>query len=136
MVFQIGNRCFIVMDTQVYVLSDEEALRMREKQSDWLIKTFASLPAGMKTTIFTHTPLFIESVDESKAVEGKVSFLPQQFNVALTDTVTKVISRCQLTNECICWIYFLKMASILFSLAMFTLKVYRQMNTREFISIC
>ena len=74
MVFQIGNRCFIVMDTQVYVLSDEEALRMREKQSDWLIKTFASLPAGMKTTIFTHTPLFIESVDESKAVEGKKSF--------------------------------------------------------------
>ena len=124
------------MDTQVYVLSDEEALRMREKQSDWLIKTFASLPAGMKTTIFTHTPLFIESVDESKAVEGKVSFLPQQFNVALTDTVTKVISRYQLNNECICWIYFPKIASILFSLDMFTLKVYKQMNTREFISIC
>ena len=70
--FKIGNRCFIVMDTQVYVLADEEALRMREKQSDWLIKTFASLPTGMKTTIFTHTPLFIESVDESKAVEGKM----------------------------------------------------------------
>ena len=73
--FKIGNRCFLVMDTQVYVLSDEEALAMREKQNEWLIKTFDSLPTGMKTTIFTHTPLFIESVDESKAVEGEVSFL-------------------------------------------------------------
>ena len=73
--FKIGNRCFVVMDTQVYVLSDEEALAMREKQNEWLIKTFDSLPTGMKTTIFTHTPLFIESVDESKAVEGEVSFL-------------------------------------------------------------
>ena len=71
---QIGNRCFIVIDTQVYVLADEEALKMRAKQNDWLMSIFESLAADMKVTIFTHTPLFVESVDEIKAVEGKVSF--------------------------------------------------------------
>ena len=73
MTLKIGNRCFIVIDTQVYVLADEEALEMREKQNDWLLQTFNSLAAGTKITIFTHTPLFVEFVDETKAVEGKVS---------------------------------------------------------------
>ena len=112
------------MDTQVYVLSDEEALTMREKQNEWLIKTFDSLPNGMKTTIFTHTPLFIESVDESKAVEGEVSFLVKWYTLASHDTDIKVIYRYQLINECICWTYFLKMASIPYFLGMSTLKVY------------
>ena len=70
---KIGNRCFIVIDTQVYVLSDEEALKMREQQNDWLLETFDSLAPDVKVTIFTHTPLFVESVDETKAVEGKYS---------------------------------------------------------------
>ena len=63
-----------MIDTQVYVLADEEALKMRAKQNDWLMSIFESLAADMKVTIFTHTPLFVESVDEIKAVEGKVSF--------------------------------------------------------------
>ena len=71
---QIGDRCFVVIDTQVYVLSDEEALKIRQKQNDWLMSIFGSLAADMKVTIFTHTPLFVESVDEIKPVEGKVSF--------------------------------------------------------------
>ena len=64
----------MVIDTQVYVLADAEALKMRQKQNDWLMSIFDSLTADMKVTIFTHTPLFVESVDEIKAVEGMVSF--------------------------------------------------------------
>ena len=46
---------------------------MREQQNDWLLETFDSLAPDVKVTIFTHTPLFVESVDETKAVEGKYS---------------------------------------------------------------
>jgi len=65
--FQIGNRYFITIDTQVYKLglrNDKEAEKFRMRQNYWLHELFRSLPKSAPKTVFMHTPLFIETPDE------------------------------------------------------------------------
>ena len=37
-VIKVGQRYFIVIDSQVYKLEDSEALNLRQQQNDWLEK--------------------------------------------------------------------------------------------------
>ena len=53
---------FIVMDTQVYKLNDTEALEVRARQNEWLENILES--TSLRKTVFTHTPLWLETADE------------------------------------------------------------------------
>ena len=60
---KVGNRVFIVMDAQVYKLNDPEALEVRERQNIWLEDILAS--TSHPKTVFVHTPLWLETPDET-----------------------------------------------------------------------
>ena len=60
---KVGNRVFIVMDAQVYKLNDSEALEVRERQNIWLEDILAS--TSHSKTVFVHTPLWLETPDET-----------------------------------------------------------------------
>ena len=55
------------MDAQVYKLNDSEALEVREKQNAWLEDILAS--TAYPKTVFVHTPLWLETPDETFAGE-------------------------------------------------------------------
>ena len=60
---KVGNRVFIVMDAQVYKLNDSEALEVSERQNIWLEDILAS--TSHPKTVFVHTPLWLETPDET-----------------------------------------------------------------------
>ena len=53
---------FIVIDTQVYKVNDTEALEVRARQNAWLESILES--SALPKTVFTHTPLWLETADE------------------------------------------------------------------------
>ena len=74
--FEFGGRYWFNIDTQCYKLDTEDALKQRAKQDDWLKSTLAALPKSPKT-MFQHTPLFLENVDEVKASDKLKSLFPE-----------------------------------------------------------
>ena len=61
---------FIVIDTQVYKINDTEALEVRARQNAWLESILES--NALPKTVFTHTPLWLETADEIfPGVEGE-----------------------------------------------------------------
>ena len=75
--FQVGNRHFITLETQVYKLTNNKAVEQRERQNDWLEYIFRTLPRDAKKTVFMHTALFIEDVKEIHAAD-KGKSLPKK----------------------------------------------------------
>lgn len=75
--FQVGNRYFITLEAQVYKLTNNKAVEQRERQNDWLEYIFRTLPRDAKKTVFMHTALYIEDVEEIHAAD-KGKSLPKK----------------------------------------------------------
>ena len=70
--FEVGQRVFIGLDSEVYKQSYDVATEKRQEQSQWLKTLLARLPKTQPKTVFMHTPLFIEDHNEiASAEEGK-----------------------------------------------------------------
>ena len=71
--FEIGQRVFIGLDSEVYKHSYEVAIQKREEQNQWLESLLARLQKSQVKTVFMHTPLFIEDHNEHESAEqGKI----------------------------------------------------------------
>ena len=83
---KVGNRVFIVMDAQVYKMNDTEALEVRERQNIWLKDILAS--TSNPKTVFVHTPLWLETFNETFAGEEHQS-IPKAQREYLIDLFAK-----------------------------------------------
>lgn len=71
--FQLGERYFISLDSQSYMLDFDYAQNMEIAQNMWLEKLMRTIPKEAPKTVFIHTPMFVEFAEETKASDKEKS---------------------------------------------------------------
>ena len=100
--FEVGQRVFIGLDSEVYKQSYDVATEKRQEQSQWLETLLARLPKTQPKTVFMHTPLFIEDHNEiASAEEGKTCDYKKMNTVVGPNSGTQIAEHKQRKNSAI-----------------------------------